>query len=415
MEGVPPQKPMLQKPLRCWTASPALVGCSIAVALFTVAIDRASPCRAAEAEAVDKFRDSVEPLLETYCYACHAYGEKNGGVAFDGFKSTGDLVANRDLWRRVLKNVRAGIMPPAGEERPSAEEQNELANWIKHKAFAIDPANPDPGRVTVRRLNREEYRNTIRDLMGIDFKAFEEFPPDDTGYGFDNIGDVLSVSPLLLEKYLQAAEAIVNEAVPTASKVVREQKLAARDFRDANGQSFDQMTFYKEASVNAKFDASHAGDYGLDVVLAVRGAFDTDPGRATSRSSSTVRIAGNKIWRGMTTKSIRSTSTKSWSRASIDFPSSSSRSRHRKRRGLRSICGSTRSELKDPPPKSTGCVPRILSCFSRRMRHTTPTSAAPMRERCLGDSLNASFSPTGGRPNDRSTGYPRRRSVWPGR
>ena len=74
--------------------------------------------------------------------------------------------------------------------------------------------DPDPGRGTIRRLNRTEYRNTIRDLLGFDFKAEEEFPPDDSGYGFDNIADVLSVSPLLLEKYIQAADSIVAAAVP---------------------------------------------------------------------------------------------------------------------------------------------------------------------------------------------------------
>ena len=78
---------------------------------------------------------------------------------------------------------------------------------------------------TIRRLNRAEYRNTIRDLVGYDFKAEEEFPPDDSGYGFDNIADVLSVSPLLLEKYIQAAEAIVAAAVPTVSRLIPERIL----------------------------------------------------------------------------------------------------------------------------------------------------------------------------------------------
>src|SRR5712675_3547257 len=72
------------------------------------------------------------------------------------------------------------------------------------------------GRVTIRRLNRTEYNNTIRDLVGVDFKPAEDFPADDVGYGFDNIGDVLSVSPLLLEKYLSAAEAILDRAIVIA-------------------------------------------------------------------------------------------------------------------------------------------------------------------------------------------------------
>ena len=96
-----------------------------------------------------------------------------------------------------------------------------LEHWIKYKAFALNPLAPDPGRVTLRRLNRVEYRNTVRDLLGVEYRADEEFPADDTGHGFDNIGDVLSVSPLLLEKYLAAAQQVVAEAVPMVPKVVR--------------------------------------------------------------------------------------------------------------------------------------------------------------------------------------------------
>ncbi|MEX2142131.1 MAG: DUF1592 domain-containing protein [Pirellulales bacterium] len=251
-----------------------------------------SLCAAAEPEASVTYRESIQPLLETYCYACHGDGETNGGVAFDGLKSPAESAGNRQLWWRVLKNVRAGIMPPEGEDRPNAEEARQLEQWVKRQAFAIDPHDPDPGRVTVRRLNREEYRNTIRDLMGIDFKAFEEFPPDDSGYGFDNIGDVLSVSPLLLEKYLQAAETIVTEAVPTVSKLVREQTLAGRDFRDAEGQRFEQLTFYEEALVAKTFEAPQSGDYRIHARLFVRGAFDFDPGRAEV----SFKLDGQKRW-----------------------------------------------------------------------------------------------------------------------
>src|SRR6185436_8850898 len=89
--------------------------------------------------------------------------------------------------------------------------------WIKTAVFKSDPHNPDPGRVTVRRLNRVEYRNSIRDLLGVEFNADVEFPPDDTGYGFDNIGDVLTVSPMLIEKYEAAAKTIVAQGVPIVS------------------------------------------------------------------------------------------------------------------------------------------------------------------------------------------------------
>src|SRR5438046_97927 len=176
----------------------------------------------AEIPAAADFRKEVRPILETYCSDCHADGAKKGGVAFDEFKSDEALLADHDLWLRVLKNVRAGLMPPEKKPHPSTQEQARLAEWIKFDAFGINAKNPDPGRVTVRRLNRVEYHHTIRDLMGIDFNSEVEFPPDDTGYGFDNIGDVLTVSPMLLEKYLVAAKTIVSEAVPTVSKAIPE-------------------------------------------------------------------------------------------------------------------------------------------------------------------------------------------------
>ena len=195
-------------------SSVASTGRVLSVLLYCLLWGLGSHCLADEKTAAAHFRERVQPILETYCYACHGYGERNGGHAFDDFKSDKDLVGDTKLWLAVLKNVRTGLMPPHGEARPTNDEQQRLFDWIEFDAFGIDPADPDPGRVTLRRLNRVEYRNTIRDLMGIDYDTSDEFPADDSGYGFDNVGDALSISPLLMEKYLNAAEAIVSEAVP---------------------------------------------------------------------------------------------------------------------------------------------------------------------------------------------------------
>jgi hypothetical protein len=182
----------------------------------------------------------------------------------------------------VLKNVRSGIMPPAKKPRPSDKEIRVLSDWIKRDVFGLDPEDPDPGRVTIRRLNRVEYRNTIRDLTGFDFKTEEEFPPDDTGYGFDTIGDVLSISPLLLEKYMQAAETIVTAAVPTVARLIPERSYRGAEFRGTEaGASGDRLTFYKKAKVSRLYTADADGDYRLALELAVQGAFNFDPGRCT--------------------------------------------------------------------------------------------------------------------------------------
>jgi len=237
-------------------------------------------CAWSAAEPMARFHKGVEPILKEYCYDCHGDGMNKGKVAFDEFKSDDELLARRDLWFAVLKNVRAGLMPPEKKPRPSAEQTRALADWIKRDAFGLDPQNPDPGRVTIRRLNRVEYRNTIRDLMGFDFKVQDELPPDDTGYGFDNIGDVLTLSPMLLEKYMRAAETITAEAVPRVTRVVAEQTIPGSAFRKSEGKgSGERLTFYEAAKVGHTFKAEHAGDYRVALELEVLGQFDFDPGK----------------------------------------------------------------------------------------------------------------------------------------
>src|SRR6266436_2988559 len=238
--------------------------------------------------AAANFHKNVQPILEKYCSDCHADGANKGGVAFDEFKSDDALLGKRDLWLAVLKNTRSGLMPPAKKARPSAEELERLEQWIKFDAFGIDAKNPDPGRVTARRLNRIEYRNTIRDLMGIEFKSEVEFPPDDTGYGFDNIGDVLTLSPMLLEKYVAASRAIVAQAVPIVSRIIPETAIAGNQFHDTSENDgkaqrkgakdpFLALPYDKPAAVSASFKAEHLGSYHLTLELAVKGDFDFDP------------------------------------------------------------------------------------------------------------------------------------------
>ncbi|MGN6384772.1 MAG: DUF1592 domain-containing protein [Verrucomicrobiota bacterium] len=246
--------------------------------IFALAIASLLPAQAADP--ATKFEGQIKPLIDQYCSDCHEDGMKKGNVSFDEFKSTSELVHDHDLWTRVLRNVRMGLMPPVKrKERPTQEEIDKLVNWVKYDAFQLNPASPDPGRVTIRRLNRVEYQNTIRDLMGVEFRANDEFPPDDSGYGFDNIGDVLTVSPLLLEKYLQAAEKIVTEAVPTVSKVIPVDNISGREFKGEGGQRGEGISFYKPAKVSHSIKIDHAGKYKVIADFTVRGSFDFDPGR----------------------------------------------------------------------------------------------------------------------------------------
>lgn len=162
------------------------------------------------------FAQDIKPFFERYCTDCHSNGSQEGDFNFDRYPDLATLVNDRHIWKKVMKLVRIGAMPPPESDLPDEEERDQITKWIDHQLFYVDCSIPiDPGRVTARRLNRSEYNNTVRDLLGVDFKPAADFPSDDVGYGFDNIGDVLSVPPLLIEKYLNAAEQVAEKAIPT--------------------------------------------------------------------------------------------------------------------------------------------------------------------------------------------------------
>ncbi len=229
---------------------------------------------------VPLYPKAVEQMLTTYCFDCHGDGMEKGQVSFDQFGSREEMQAKPELWLAALKNLRAGIMPPEKKPRPSPAEEQVFANWIKASMFQIDPRDLDPGKVTIRRLNRVEYRNTIRDLTGFDFNVEEELPTDDTGYGFDTIGDVLTMSPLLLEKYIRAAEKITAEAVPRTLAVPAEETVAGEEFRaGAGGRNGRQLSFYEENRVSHHYRAKSTGTYRITLDLEVHGQFEFDPGK----------------------------------------------------------------------------------------------------------------------------------------
>ena len=155
------------------------------------------------------------PFLKTYCFSCHAGDAPAAELALNAFSDDLSLIENRDVWDRVLDMVSTGYMPPAeSEHQPTMEASDAFVAHIEAIFEHADrTAKPDPGRITVRRLNKVEYKNTVRDLLGVDFDPTENFPADDVGHGFDNIGDVLTMSPLLMERYFEAAEAIATRVI----------------------------------------------------------------------------------------------------------------------------------------------------------------------------------------------------------
>ena len=162
-------------------------------------------------------------LLREYCGSCHCDGAAEGEIDLDALLAAKDAghpaagSAEQAAWIAVWRNLLAETMPPADEPRPGSPERLALVGFVLRDVLAVDPESPDPGRVVLRRLNRSEYGNTIRDLTGFHENVSEDLPPDDTGYGFDTIGEVLSVSPLLLEKHLDIASRVAEWVVAEAS------------------------------------------------------------------------------------------------------------------------------------------------------------------------------------------------------
>jgi hypothetical protein len=222
------------------------------------------------------FHRDIEPILENYCFDCHGDGANKGDVALDAFKTNPAMLTDHDLWLRILKNLRAGLMPPQNKARPGAADKELIGQWVTRVAFDLDPQNPDPGRITLRRLNRIEYHNTIRDLLGVNFNTSEAFPPDDTGHGFDNIGDVLTLPPMLLEKYVVAAHQIVTEAVPQEPRVMRQTVIDGNQFVGAGAShayGHPSLSYYQPGMVSNVFNAQFSGTYRLATALMVREKF----------------------------------------------------------------------------------------------------------------------------------------------
>src|ERR1019366_941391 len=168
-------------------------------------------------EAVVSYAKDVLPFMTKHCYSCHGNGKKKGGVSLDKFKNNESVLKNRAAWELIVEQIETKKMPPKAKPQPTTVEVQAVVKSIDSVMASFDcTKSRNVGRVTIRRLNRNEYNNTIRDLVGIDFKPAADFPADDVGYGFDNIGDVLTMSPVLLERYLAAAESILEKAIVIA-------------------------------------------------------------------------------------------------------------------------------------------------------------------------------------------------------
>ncbi len=160
--------------------------------------------------------DSASTLVfvQKKCVACHNANVTSGGVNLAGHQDSSTFTEHREIWQRATAKMKSGEMPPPGVSKPAPEDVKAVTSWLESEFARQDAAiKPDTGAVAARRLNRTEYNNSIRDLLGIDLHASDNFPQDQAAFGFDNISDALNLSSVLLEKYADAAELSVRTAL----------------------------------------------------------------------------------------------------------------------------------------------------------------------------------------------------------
>lgn len=227
----------------------------------------------APAPTAGSFDTLVKPFLAANCYPCHGNEEHKRDLNFEAMTSASALLDQRERWDDVIQKLRDREMPPADEPQPAEHQRQAVAAWLTSELARLDKTiPPNPGRVTARRLNRAEYNNTIRDLLGVDTHPADDFPQDDSGYGFDNIGDVLSLSPALMEKYISAAEHVTRTALfgpPRMTPTLV--RLRSDGRRPGEAKTFPASYDVSGLSLSNAFHAIHRipveGDYVIRVGL----------------------------------------------------------------------------------------------------------------------------------------------------
>ena len=226
---------------RAASSWPALTLLAIATLTWSTAWPQAPAARAAGPPA-------PRALVDQYCVVCHSQKTSTAGVCLEGLDLS-NVAANAAVLERVIRKVSSGEMPPAGMPRPAAPVSAAFAKSLEDSLDRAAVANPNPGRPAVHRLNRAEYSNAIRDVLALDIQPGSLLPVEDSGYGFDNIGDVLSISPALLERYMSVARMIAREAVgdtnlkPAVEEFAARQDAPGTTGRDRNERVSDDLPF----------------------------------------------------------------------------------------------------------------------------------------------------------------------------
>ena len=214
----------------------------------------------------------IEPLLEDYCSRCHNDFDNVAELSVSDLKAD-DLVTGRnaEAWEKILRRVADGEMPPHSRPQPDGAERAAFVAALDSARAGYVAGNPDPGPATVRRLNRAEYANAVRDLLGVDADLARELPADNSGFGFDNIADVLSVSPTLMERYVAVAGKVAalatglapRRAFTTTWQVAKDGSVMNSGIPSFNERAGPDLPLASRGGTAVRYLARADGDYDV--------------------------------------------------------------------------------------------------------------------------------------------------------
>jgi hypothetical protein len=225
----------------------------------------------------ETWKKDIKPMLENYCYDCHGDGQHKGKLDMDQFSDLAKMRENPRIWEHIQAQIDYHLMPPPDEEQPKREERDKLIRWINDAVFPVDPNKPDPGHVVIRRMNRIEYKNTIRDLLGVKIDTSKILPPDDSGFGFDNIGSVLTTSSSHIEKYLHTAELALGKALVIGPMKKPTISFDSRKLKGDGKRSEEGVYLSRSGTVRIDPVIDHpdrAGEYSLHISASAHQAGD---------------------------------------------------------------------------------------------------------------------------------------------
>ena len=245
-------------------------------------------------------RAQTEPprqVLQRYCFTCHNDRARTGGLALDVLEMT-HVGEDAEVWEEVVRKLRTGAMPPAGRPRPNESESSEVITWLETELDRAAAANPNPGRPTLHRLNRAEYRNAVRDLLAVDIDA-SLLPADNAAYGFDNNADALTLSSALTERYLGAAAKVSQMALGRPRGTPAPERIFIPTDRDQGVRVSDDMPFGSRGGTAFRYYFPGDGDYLFEMRPKESGVASTFEGVTGEPHQLDVSLDGVRVWTGI--------------------------------------------------------------------------------------------------------------------